>query len=263
MIQADRSRKLINKDINRVRQMFGWAVENELLPVAVAQALREVKGLRRGRSAARETAPVEPVSEEHLRAILPHLSPQVAAMIQLQHLCGARPQEVISIRPCEIVKDGDVWLYQPRRHKTEHLDRSKVIMLGPRAQHLLRPWLDRDPESYCFVPAEVTAWHRRRSRRRKVSMSVVEDVRTMGSRRGPGPRYTRHSYRVAIQRACRRASIPVWSPHRLRHTRATTIRQVYGLEAAKAVLGHTDTKITEIYAERDLELASRIMREIG
>ena len=110
MIDAGRSRKLINKDVNRIRQMFGWAVENELLPVAVAQALREVKGLRRGRSAARETAPVMPVSEEHIRAILPHLSPQVAAMVRLQHLCGARPQEIISIRPCEIVTDGDVWL---------------------------------------------------------------------------------------------------------------------------------------------------------
>ncbi|CAN5677012.1 hypothetical protein BH23PLA1_BH23PLA1_36200 [soil metagenome] len=41
------------------------------------------------------------------------------------------------------------------------------------------------------------------------------------------------------------------------------IRQAYGLEAAKAVLGHTDTKITEIYAERDLGLAMRVMGEIG
>ena len=36
MIDAGRSRKLINKDVNRIRQMFGWAVENELLPVHVA-----------------------------------------------------------------------------------------------------------------------------------------------------------------------------------------------------------------------------------
>jgi integrase len=79
----------------------------------------------------------------------------------------------------------------------------------------------------------------------------------------PGQSYTRHSYRVAVQRACRRAGIPVWSPRQLRHTRATLIRQAYGLEAAKAVLGHTDTKITEIYAERDLGLAARVMREIG
>jgi hypothetical protein len=34
------------------------------------------------------------------------------------------------------------------------------------------------------------------------------------------------------------------------------------LAAAKAVLGHTDTKITEIYAERDIKLATRVMREI-
>ena len=134
MIDAGRSRKLINKDINRIRQMFGWAVESELLPVQVHQTLRRVKGLRKGRSAARETAPVEPVPEESIRAILPHLSPQVAAMIQLQHLCGARPQEVTTIRPCEVETDGDVWLYQPRSHKTEHLDREKVIVLGPEAR---------------------------------------------------------------------------------------------------------------------------------
>jgi hypothetical protein len=41
------------------------------------------------------------------------------------------------------------------------------------------------------------------------------------------------------------------------------IRQAYGLKAAKTVLGHADTKITEIHAEQDLELAMRIMREIG
>ena len=66
-----------------------------------------------------------------------------------------------------------------------------------------------------------------------------------------------------MQRACRRAGIPAWSPRQLRHTRPTLIRQAYGLEAAKAVLGHADTKVTEIYAERDLGLAVRVMREPG
>ena len=263
MIDAGRSRKLINKDVNRIRQMFGWAVENELLPVQVHQALRRVKGLRKGRSAARETAPVEPVTEAAIRSILPHLSPQVGAMIQIQHLTGARPQEVVAIRPCEVLADGDVWLYQPRSHKTAHLDRGKVIVLGPKAQAVLRPWLDRDPESYCFVPAETSAWHYRRLRRRTPAPDQAENGEPRVLKLSPGLRYTRHSYRTAVQRACRRAGIPAWSPRQLRHTRATLIRQAYGLEAAKAVLGHADTKITEIYAERDLELAMRIMREIG
>jgi integrase len=263
MIAAGRSRRLINKDVNRIRGMFGWAVEHELLPVEVHQALRRVKGLRKGRSAARETAPVEPVPEESIRATLPHLSPQVAAMVELQHLTGARPQEVASIRPCEVDTGGAVWLYHPRGHKMAHFDRRKVIMLGPRAQAVLGPWLERDAESYCFVPAETSAWHYRRLRRGAHAAAAEDAGQSKTRALRPGLKYTRHSYRVAVQRACARAGIPAWSPRQLRHTRATMIRRTYGLEAAKAVLGHADTKITEIYAERDLDLAMKIMREIG
>jgi integrase len=57
--------------------------------------------------------------------------------------------------------------------------------------------------------------------------------------------------------------VPVWSPRQLRHTRASMIRELYNLEASKAVLGHADTKVTEIYAQRDLELAQKVMRQIG
>jgi hypothetical protein len=127
--------------------MFGWAVECELLPIQVHQPLKRVEGLRKGRSASRETTPVEPVPEAALRAILPHLSPSVAAMVQQQHLSGARPQEFVAIRPCEVTTDGDDWLHQPRSHKTAHLGRAKVIVLGPRAREGLRPC--------CFI-----AYHR-------------------------------------------------------------------------------------------------------
>jgi site-specific recombinase XerC len=69
---------------------------------------------------------------------------------------------------------------------------------------------------------------------------------------------------VAVLRACRRAKVPAWTPNQLRHTRATQIRQAFGsLEAAKAVLGHADTRVTEIYAERDLALAAEVMRQMG
>lgn len=54
-----------------------------------------------------------------------------------------------------------------------------------------------------------------------------------------------------------------WSPNQLRHSRATAIRERYGIEAAQTVLGHADPRVTEIYAERDFGTAARIMREIG
>ena len=134
-------------------------------------------------------------------------------------------------------------------------------MLGPRAQEVLRPWLERDAGVVLLraggdlgleLPAAPPA-------RPSAEAGGGREPRVLKLR--PGLKYTRHSYRVAVQRACKRAGIPAWSPRQLRHTRATMIRQAYGLEAAKAVLGHADTKITEIYAERDLELAMQVMRE--
>lgn len=263
MIDADRSRKLINKDIHRVRAMFRWAVEEELLPAEIHSRLTRVRGLRKGRSLARETEPVHPVPEAQIDSVIPYLSPTVAAMVQLQHLTGARSQEVVTLKPCEIVVQGEVWLYYPLSHKTEHFDRNKVIVLGPKAQTVLQPWLKRDPTAFCFVPAEASLWQARRSLRADRGKLPPGTKAVKKGKRRPGTQYTRHSYRNAVQRACRRAKVPVWSPRQLRHTRATAIRQKFGIEAAKAVLGHTETKITEIYAERDLALASRVMNEIG
>ncbi len=49
----------------------------------------------------------------------------------------------------------------------------------------------------------------------------------------------------------------------LPHTRATEIRERYGVEAPQVVLGHSKASTTEIYAERDLAKAHAIMAEIG
>lgn len=259
LIDGGRARTSINKDIDRVKRMFRWAVEEELLPGSVYERLRAVRGLGRGQTAARESDKVAPVPVEDVEAVLPHLPPPVAAMVRLQLLTGTRPQEVIGLKPGEVVDRGDgVWLYTPSTHKTEHHGRDKVVVLGPKAQEVLKPWLDRDPNGYCFVPAESVAWKVARLRKGR-AMS-----KTWKPPEGLNPRYTRYSYRLAIQRACIRAKVTLWSPNQLRHTRATQIRAAFGsIEAAKAVLGHTDTRITEIYAERDLGLAAKVMKEIG
>lgn len=54
-----------------------------------------------------------------------------------------------------------------------------------------------------------------------------------------------------------------WAPNRLRHSRATEIRQIDGLEASQAVLGHSKADTTQIYAERDIAKAVKIMSEVG
>ena len=54
-----------------------------------------------------------------------------------------------------------------------------------------------------------------------------------------------------------------WRPNQLRHSAATRIRERYGVEAAQVVLGHSDPRVTVIYAERNNKLAADVIREVG
>ena len=102
MVDQGLCRRHINHRVNRVRRVFRWGVENELVPPDVLHSLQAVTPLKKGRTTARETEPVRPVPIEHVDAVLPHVSRQVAAMIQLQLLTGMRPGEVVLMRPVDV-----------------------------------------------------------------------------------------------------------------------------------------------------------------
>lgn len=200
------ARTTINKTINRIRAVFGWAAENELVPGETWYALRAVKPLKRGRSEARETTPIQSVDARYVETILPYLSPQIAAMIRLQLLTGARPGEICLMRTMDIDRSGTVWVYRPRHHKTEHHGIDREILIGGRAQDVLAPFLKFDPEAHVFSPSDVDAWRRRRiSDARKTPQSCGNRPGTNRAKRPkiqPGDRYGVHAYARAIQRAC-------------------------------------------------------------
>jgi len=52
MIEVDLCRNEINKRIGRIKRMFRWGVENELVPSSVLHALEAIRGLAAGRSEA-------------------------------------------------------------------------------------------------------------------------------------------------------------------------------------------------------------------
>lgn len=117
--------------------------------------------------------------------------------------------------------------------------------------------------------------------------------------RAPGDHYDTASYRRAIARGCQQAfHMPeeyqdprpgtkaaaadtadaqkwrrekrqqwnrehIWSPNQLRHTAATKLRKEYGLEAAQVILGHATLTVTQVYAEKNIEAARKIMAEVG
>jgi integrase len=266
MIEKNWCRAYINRQINRIRRMFRWGVSEEMLPPDVYHGLLAVEGLRKGKSKAREKAPVKQVPEMFVNAVLPMLLPPVRALVELQWHTGMRPGEALMMRGCDLDVTGRVWTYTPRSHKTEHHGHQRVIYLGPKAQAIVKPFLKANMEAYLFSPADADAFHRhqkRRSRKTPLTPSQRRRKPKRNRRRAPGIVYDIASYRRAIARACKKADVPHWHPHQLRHSAGTRLRKEFGLEIARAVLGHRTPKITEIYAELDGKLAAEVMGKIG
>jgi integrase len=288
MMTAGWRRKSINNHVIRVRHVFKWAVSKELVPAYVHHGLVTVPPLKAGRTAARESEPVKPVPDAVVDATLPFLSSVVAAMVQVQRLTGARPGEVCAMRTSDIDRTEQVWVYGPAAHKTAHHGHSRVIVIGPKAQEIIRPFLKPlNPEAFIFSPKDADA--ERREKRRAARVTPPNYGNRVGTNRSakprccPGERYGKDSYRQAVVRACDSAFVPPdellteekhaelkawrqqhrWHPHQLRHSAATAIRKHFGIEAAQTMLGHATLAATQIYAEKNVDAAKKIAAAVG
>lgn len=177
-IRGGISRAVVNERSQRLRRLFRWAVAEELVPANIAHGLGAVDGLRRGEEGVKEGRRVLPVAWEHVEETLAHVSREVAALALLQWWCGARGGELCAMRPCDIDRSGAVWLFVPEHHKTEHHGKRREIQFGPRAQEVLKPFLDRvpvpDPEKPVFSPE-------RAEQDRAVGLSRTRQTRTQPS----------------------------------------------------------------------------------
>jgi integrase len=267
MVADGHSRNYVNDHVGRIKRMFKWAAGEELIPEETYRALALVAGLRKGRTDARETPPVLPVDDRVVEQTLAKLSATVADMVRLQLLTGMRPAEVCILRPIDLDRSGEVWLFRPESHKTEHHGRDRIVFLGANAQTVLTPYLQRQPTQYCFSPIDAERLRRQEMHaQRKTPLTQGDRPGTNRKRRprvSKGPCYSTASYRRAIHRACDAAGVDRWSPNRLRHLAATKIRAQFGLEAAQIVLGHSAADVTQIYAERDLAKGEEVARQIG
>jgi integrase len=296
-IRQGLSRRECNRRTRLIRQAFKWAGSEEVVPPSVYHGLQTVSGLVHGRCEAPDPKPVGPVPETIVERTIDYLAPTLEAMIRLQLATAMRPGEVCILRACDLNMSGPIWEYRPETYKTEHHDvqPSRVIMLGPKAQEIIRPFLTLDTNAYLFSPRRAVTEQiaeRRAGRKTPLWDSHVRYQAKERGRRGRKPltdHYDDNSYRRAIARACdqafphpvlgrirrknltpeQRAELKAWQsehrwhPNQLRHSAATAIRRKYGAEAAQCVLGHAQLSTTEIYAEKSLEAARQIAREIG
>ena len=155
LVEQGLSRRYINDNVDRIRSVFRFGVSEEIISATQLASLQSVSSVTAGQYESMERPPVTPVSKEQVAATLPHLPPMLRDMVVIQRLCGCRPGELLIVRPIDVEINGEVWRYRPRRHKTEHHGKQRIICLGPRAQQLLAPYLGGPPDAYCFSPRKV------------------------------------------------------------------------------------------------------------
>lgn len=141
---------------------------------------------------------------------------------------------------------GDVWSFTPEHHKLSHKDKKRTIFLRTSAVELLRPLVaDTDAfyGGYFFSPIR------------------VEDIR-LGRKPGtyqPKPNskkprkhyYDTSNYDRKLKSACVAAGVSVFSSNQLRHSYLTEVSELFGIEAAAAVGGHSKVETTAVYIDRN------------
>lgn len=268
------SRRTINQRITVIKKrLFEWASNWQKIPRSAYYGLMSVGGLRRGRSKARETEPIKPIAEHWVRATMNYMPPTIAAMVEIQMLGGMRPGEICQMRAAEIDTSGTIWIYRPRKHKSKWRGQTREILIGPKAQKILKPFLQRDITAYLFSPTEANTQRnaaKRAARKSKVPPSQ-QDRRKAEPQKKPGDCYDTRGYCRAVKYAVKAANkarstgkkIPHWHPNQLRHTASTTVRKELGLDAARALLGQRSLAIADTYAELDQALAYEAAKKLG
>ena len=249
-IARDWSRRYINRMVNTVKRIFKYAVSEELVTAETFQRLQTVEALRFGTCNARETEERKPVPLDDVRKTAAELSPILRDLLRVLVGTGMRPSEVCNMRPCDIVRDGDVWFYRPAKHKTAGRGKLKSVPILGDAREAIENYLNRPATVYIFNPGEAVAWinaKKRAERKTKVQPSQVNRKKAKPETQ-PGDCYTAHSLRRAIDRACLRAKVKRWTTYQIRHLVASEVRQALGIEQTQALLGHHHKSMTEHYA---------------
>lgn len=234
-------RTTANSYTRRVVRMFRWAAEHELVPAALYGSLLTVRSLKPGRGG-REGKPRQPAPNAAVEATVARLAERgewwYADAARVQRLTGMRPAEVLALRPADLDTSGPVWMYSvpPWANKNEHKGRPQRYYLGPKCQEVIRPRLADCPTGQpVFVQAD-------------------------------GSPVTVSTYGRAIRRACRLAGVSPWTPHQLRHTRATEVAEVLKDDrAAAAALGDTLDVARRVYIHVDPadEMRRRVAERMG
>lgn len=262
MVGLGWTRDKINTEIRAVVKAFRWAASKQMIKADVYVQLATLSNLERGEVAVPEVGSVPAAPDDDIEEAIPHMPTPVQAMVRLQLLTGMRPNEVCIMRAVDItVASDEVWYYEPAHHKTEYANKKRRVRLGPRCIEIVRPLMQGlRPDDYLFDPRKANAEGKARNAKgRRRSDQKPNRTKTQ---RVIGERYTKDSYRQAVQRACKKAEVPKISPRQFRKNALTRIERAHGLEIAAKLADHSEATTTaKHYLQRDDAMLDRVAVE--
>jgi integrase len=280
MIAAGLSRTTIRAYQSRVVQMFGWAVGEDLIPAEVYQRLQRVGHLRPHATEAKEKVAKVAAKWREVEKVIRHLHADpsrravIEAIVRTHWYIGGRPSELVAMRPEDLDRSEEVWTYSPASHKNQHREKPLTYWIGPKCQALLLPLLERcgpgelvfryPPRVYAKKGGGGTADHHEP----RATIPITEATATAPHpQRGKSRPISRREYGRRVKKACEAAGVKPWTPHQLRHARATEVRRIYESNAAAAAaIGDSEEVTRAIYTAGSgvpNEVARRIARETG
>ena len=172
----------------------------------------------------------------------------------IQRQNALRPNEVCGLKVGDIDRSGDVW--SVRKITKTYIPMVIVFCESDRAI-IERHIAGKCNTDYVFTPGEsmLELWAEQAARRKS---KITPSQQARADRAAPDKLkayndcYTVDAYRRAIYSAMDRANkagvtIPRWTPYQLRHTAVTETSYQYGIDAARAMAGHTTINMTAHY----------------
>jgi integrase len=238
LIDRGYSRKYCNDILVIVKRCFKWSMQRDYITTDQHVKIQSIDSVSSGEA---PTKIVEPANDDDVNATLPLLSRDFQDTIAFLRATGCRPGEARLMQVGDI--DRENWLLHRDKHKTAHKGKSRYVPIPSSVREILLPRLLRPEDAFVF-----------------------------GADGGDRP-YEKRALGRAIDRAIKKLNeqrseddlptVDHWHPYRLRHLRATEVREQYGVEVAQVLLGHARISMTEHYAGITEAKAKEVGKLIG
>ena len=264
------SYRYLNRIANFVRAVFKWGVTKRLVAPTVYENLKYLYPLRENEVGEYDDSEREAADEQSFEAILPLLLPVYRDILSIVRYSAMRPSEVCRMRICDILMDGEVWVYSPHKHKTKRRGKARAVALGKRSQEILLPRMKYlESRQYIFTAYDARIEKIAEQRRNRKTYQSPSQKKRDAEHEANRIREEKPIPVSLIDRAVKRAferlgdAYKPFTPYCLRHLRLTEISLAEGIVASQRVAGHSSLQTTQIYDHSALQEAIRVARKYG